>query len=69
MAQRGSLQQTSLTYMQTLKGEYLPCVHSLEDISNDIKYVSVPVEGKTYFYRLVPVESAQLGTERKRPRE
>ncbi len=56
IAQGESIQKRSLTYLHTLTEEYLPYVHSLEDISNEIKYVGVPVEGKTYFYRLVPVD-------------
>lgn len=61
--------QISLTYQQELTEDYLPYVHLLNDTYNDIKYVGALVESKTYLYRLIPVEPAQIEPDRKRPRE
>lgn len=62
------VQRISLTYKRALTDEYLPYVHLFQDISNDIQYVGVPVEDKTYIYRLIPDEVNQAAVDRKRAR-
>lgn len=66
--QGDSVQRISLTYKSALTEEYLPYVHLLQDIPNDIQYVGVPVEDKTYIYRLIPDEVNQAAVDRKRAR-